>query len=346
MDNGDSGPGAQWMAPDLHDKMHKSRHPSPSPLPPHPPSPSSIIILMIIMIVGGSGLGAAAWILWLRDEYGIFEKVSFGGRVLRNASAMIAEREALRMGIEHLTVLFPTEVSSFDVQVECTERTVLYKLNAQSLRLFGLYRDVNDAHRAGANRLQNKNKQPLKGPIIPFGALVEYYLISAKTQSRIHQFGKKVFPVLFLRSALYAGGIWKGDVLIADLEELETMDASEIYSKRLNAKEFIFPKENGKYFSSRRWTNQTSWRRLGPENIHLGTANIDFLGGSEGSLPPPQDSLPDAGEAINDFWWPGDGAPKAGQKQAAADSRGSRTCVCASTLLIVGCSTRRGGRAN
>ena len=104
----------------------------------------------------GSGLGAAAWILWLRDEYGTFEKVSYGGRVLRNASAMIAEREALRMGIEHLTVLFPTEVSSFDFQVECTDRTVQYKLNAQSLRLFGLHRDVNDAHRAGANRLQNK----------------------------------------------------------------------------------------------------------------------------------------------------------------------------------------------
>ena len=52
-----------------------------------------------------------------RDEYGTFEKVSYGGRVLRNVSAMIAEREALRMGIEHLTVLFPTEVSSFDFQV-------------------------------------------------------------------------------------------------------------------------------------------------------------------------------------------------------------------------------------
>ena len=63
------------------------------------------------------------------------------------------------MGIEHLTVLFPTEVSSFDFQVETTDRTVQYKLNAQSLRLFGLHRDVNDAHRAGANRLQNKNKQ-------------------------------------------------------------------------------------------------------------------------------------------------------------------------------------------
>ena len=52
----------------------------------------------------GSGLGAAAWILWLRDEYGIFEKVPYGGCVLKRASAMIAEREALRMGIEHWTV--------------------------------------------------------------------------------------------------------------------------------------------------------------------------------------------------------------------------------------------------
>ena len=78
--------------------------------------------------------------------------------MLRDASAMIAEREALRMGIEHLTVLFPTEVSSFDFQVECTDRTAQYKLNAQSLRLFGLHRDVNDAHRAGAGRLQNNKK--------------------------------------------------------------------------------------------------------------------------------------------------------------------------------------------
>ena len=72
---------------------------------------------------------------------------------------MIAEREALRMGIEHLTVLFPTEVSSFDFQIECTDRTVQYKLNAQSLRLFGLHRNVNDAHRAGANRLQSKTNR-------------------------------------------------------------------------------------------------------------------------------------------------------------------------------------------
>ena len=33
-----------------------------------------------------------------------------------------------------------------------------------------------------------------------------------------------------------------------------------------------------------------------------GESHLDFLGESEGSLPPPQDSLPDAGEAMNDFW--------------------------------------------
>ena len=31
-------------------------------------------------------------------------------------------------------------------------------------------------------------------------------------------------------------------------------------------------------------------------------SHVDFLGESEGSLPPPHDSFPDAGEAINDFW--------------------------------------------
>ena len=35
--------------------------------------------------------------------------------------------------------------------------------------------------------------------------------------------------------------------MVADIEELETMDASEIYAKRLNAKEVIYPKENGKF---------------------------------------------------------------------------------------------------
>ena len=33
-----------------------------------------------------------------------------------------------------------------------------------------------------------------------------------------------------------------------------------------------------------------------------GESHLDFLGESEGSLPPPHDSFPDAEEAINDSW--------------------------------------------
>ena len=99
----------------------------------------------------------------------------------------------------------------------------------------------------GKTPYERRFGKPFKGPIIPFGSLVEYYPVSAKDQSRIHQFGKKVLPGMFLGYALYAGGIWKGDIMVADIEELEKMDASEIYSKRLNAKEVIFLQKNGNF---------------------------------------------------------------------------------------------------
>ena len=44
----------------------------------------------------------------------------------------------------------------------------------------------------------------LKDLTIPLGSLVEYHPIIAKDQSRIHQFGKKVLPGLFLGYALLA----------------------------------------------------------------------------------------------------------------------------------------------
>ena len=182
---------------------------------------------------------------------------------------------------------------------------------ADSMECYTHLRNIQDLLSEGKTPYERRFGEPFKGPIIPLGSLVEYYHISANDQSRIHQFGKKVLPGLFLGSALYAVWIWKGDVLIADLEELETMDASEIYSKRLNAKEVIFPKQ-GKWkihFSSRRWTKNFIG---GDQDLRTSTlvrhrpiqgeSNIDFLGESEGSLPQPPDSFPDAGEAINDFW--------------------------------------------
>ena len=37
--------------------------------------------------------------------------------------------------------------------------------------------------------------------------------------------------------------IWKGDILITDIEEMEEMDASEIYPRRINAKEVLIPQK-------------------------------------------------------------------------------------------------------
>ena len=97
---------------------------------------------------------------------------------------------------------------------------------ADSMECYTYLRNVQDLLCDGKTPHERRFGEPSKGPIIPFGSLVEHYPISAKDQSRIHQFGKKVLPGLFLGYALYAVRIWKGDMMVADIEELETMDAS------------------------------------------------------------------------------------------------------------------------
>ena len=54
-------------------------------------------------------------------------------------------------------------------------------------------RNVTDLLSDGKTPYERRFGQPFGGPVIPFGSLVEYHPITAKDQSRIHQFGKKVF---------------------------------------------------------------------------------------------------------------------------------------------------------
>ena len=87
------------------------------------------------------------------------------------------------------------------------------------------------------------------------------------------------------------------------------MDASEIFSKRLNAKEaffpkqgeFIFPIADGRFKTPGGDQELRTSTLIRPRPIQ-GEGHVDFLGESEGSLPPPQDSFPDAGEAIDDLF--------------------------------------------
>ena len=142
---------------------------------------------------------------------------------------------------------------------------------ADSMECYTYLRNIQDLLSDGKTPYERRFGETfLEGPIIPFGSLVEYYLISAKDQSRIHQFGKKVLPGLVLGYALYAVKIWKGDVLVADIEALETRDASEIYLKKdTMQRKYSFPRRMEHLFSSRRWTNKICWTRSGTENFHF-----------------------------------------------------------------------------
>ena len=92
-----------------------------------------------------------------------------------NTTAMTAEREALRIGVEYLAALFPVEEKqcTFVVENECIETK--YIVDTQSMRLFGLCNDhamcsgrAEDVHRADANRLCQKKRRNTSQGIGPW----------------------------------------------------------------------------------------------------------------------------------------------------------------------------------
>ena len=154
---------------------------------------------------------------------------------------------------------------------------------------------------------------PFNGPVIPFGAMVEYHPISSKDQSRLHQFGSKILPGIFLGYALYPGGIWKGDIVVADSEELDEMDASELHARRLNAKEVLTPQRSGNFifpvadgtaeiFGIGQRLRTSTLTRDRPER---GEEQEILQGNSDEWYTPPtlqENSTRDDAEAKNDFW--------------------------------------------
>ena len=78
-----------------------------------------------------------------------------------------------------------------------------------------------DGKTPNERRLGEKSENHFEGRVIPLGgAMIEYHPFSTRDQSML----------------LIAGGIWKGGVLVADIEELRTLDASEVRARKLNAK--------------------------------------------------------------------------------------------------------------
>ena len=166
-------------------------------------------------------------------------------------------------------------------------------------------RNIQDLVSEGKTPNERRFGMPFHGPVIPFGAMIEYHPISAKDLSRLHQFAPKVLPDIFLE------GIWKGDIMVADIEELEQMDASEICSQRLNAKEvltsmsgekFVVPVTDGtdKISGGDQDRRTPTLIRDRPDR---GEEQNNLRGESEGSPSTPlEDSSWYDGDARNDFW--------------------------------------------
>ena len=107
--------------------------------------------------------------------------------------------------------------------------------------------------------------------------------------------------------------IWKGDIMVADIEELEEMDASELHARRLNAKEvltpmkgenFIFPVADGTVKISGGDQVLRTFTLISGIVQTEETNKSNLLGESEGSSSPTQrqDSSWHDGEAKDDFW--------------------------------------------
>ena len=85
---------------------------------------------------------------------------------------------------------------------------------------------------------------PFRGPVIRFGAMVECYPISLRTSQGSTNLARKCYHHGY---ELIEGSIGKGDFLVADLEELAKMDATEIHSRRISAKEVLTPKRRDEF---------------------------------------------------------------------------------------------------
>ena len=76
---------------------------------------------------------------------------------------------------------------------------------ADSMECQSYLRNVQNLLSDGKTPCEKRFGEPSKGPIIPYGSLVEHHPISTKDQSRFRQFGKRVSLGIFLGYVLYAG---------------------------------------------------------------------------------------------------------------------------------------------
>ena len=108
----------------------------------------------------------------------------------------------------------------------------------EAMNCFCFLRNVSTVLETGATAYKNRFGSDFSGPLIPFGAEVEYFPITSKDKTKQHAFGSKLRRGIFLGYAQHAGGGWNGDLFVVDWEELAAAQHfSDIHIKRFKQKE-------------------------------------------------------------------------------------------------------------
>ena len=106
---------------------------------------------------------------------------------------------------------------------------------------FCFLRNVTEKLRDGFTPYENRFHTKFKGPIIPFGAEIQYLPSAPKDEERRAKYGAKTLSGIFTGYDQQAGGSWSGDVWLADWDDLEQAEtAGGIKLKRVGAKEIVW----------------------------------------------------------------------------------------------------------
>ena len=87
---------------------------------------------------------------------------------------------------------------------------------ADSMECYCYLRNKQDLLSDGQTPYERRFGMPCNGPVVPFGPMVEYRPISAKSLARY-----------ILRLCIVRGRIWKGDIVVADIEETHQKSTPE-----------------------------------------------------------------------------------------------------------------------
>ena len=91
----------------------------------------------------------------------------------------------------------------------------------------------------GMTAYEKRYGQTFDGPSSPFGTLVEFFPITAKDKSRVHQFGKKTLNDIFLGYVSRAEGGCSGDLMMAYYEDFcKNQKSQKFTSKGSKAKKY------------------------------------------------------------------------------------------------------------